>query len=314
MTALLHVHGQGSGFDLPEILLHTVLDFLKLLPFLFLAYLLTEWLAYSAGARTRYIVSRGGRFAPIIGGLLGAIPQCGFSAATAGLYASRVLSLGTVFAVFLSTSDEMLPILLAGGVELGTVFKLIAFKCTVGILLGFAVDGVCALLPKAPAAASAGDAEPPLGTCACGCGCGGERRGFPTVLLSALCHTLRVSLYLFLTMLAFETVVHLVGADAIAHALSEAGFLTVLLSALVGLIPNCAASVVITELWVAGAIPTGAMLAGLLVGSGVGLIVLFRTNRPMKQNLLILLVLLILGVSVGFLTDVTGLSAIFFER
>ena len=281
---------------------------------MFFAYLLTEWLAYSAGARTRYIVSRGGRLAPIFGGLLGAIPQCGFSAATAGLYAARVLSLGTLFAVFLSTSDEMLPILLAGGVELGVVLKLIGFKCVVGILLGFAVDGVCILFASRPIEAAADDVELPLGTCSCGCGCGGERRGFPAVLLGALCHTLRVALYLFFTMLAFEIVVHLVGEDVIAHALSEAGLLTVLLAALVGLIPNCAASVVITELWVAGAIPTGAMLAGLLVGSGVGLLVLFRTNRPMRQNLIILAVLLVFGVSVGALTDLTRLSVIFFGR
>lgn len=311
--ALLHAH-ERSGFDLLAILGHTALDFLKLLPFLFLAYLLTEWLAYSAGVRTRYVVSRGGRLAPIVGALLGAVPQCGFSAATAGLYAARVVSVGTVFAVFLSTSDEMLPILLAGGVELGVILKLIGFKCVVGLVLGFAVDGVCALLCKKPARTQVIDAELPIGTCSCGCGCRSEQRGIPAVVLGALRHTLRVSLYLFVTMLIFEVVVHLVGEAAIADALSRAGILTVLLSALVGLVPNCAASVVITELWVAGAIPTGAMLAGLLVGSGVGLLVLFRANRPMRQNLMILAALYVFGISVGFLTDATGLSAIFFGR
>ncbi len=314
MTALLHAHANGAGFSLPTVLLHATAELLKLLPFLFFAYLLSEWLVRAAGPRVRYAALRAGRLAPLVGGLLGAIPQCGFSAATAGLYARRVLTLGTLLAVFLSTSDEMLPILLAGGASPLLAVKLVAFKCAVGITIGFATDGVLRLLRRrARAEAAADSADADEGDCPCGC-CGGARAGFGGVLLSALRHTLSVALWLYLTVFAFECAVHLIGTEAIGRALSEAGFLTVLLSALLGLIPSCAVSVILTELWITGALGTGAMLAGLLVSAGVGLLVLFRSNRPMRENVLILALLYALSAGVGLLLEGTGLASFLFGK
>lgn len=315
MTALLyaHTHAHGAHFSLPTVLLHATAELAKLLPFLFLAYLLSEWLVRAAGVRVRYAVSRAGAFAPLVGGLLGAIPQCGFSAAAAGLYARRILSLGALIAVFLSTSDEMLPILLAGGVSPMAALRLVAFKCAVGILLGFAVDGVLLLFRRRAreAVSDGGDGDGEGCTCPC---CGGTREGMLGVLLSALRHTASVALWLYLTVFAFECAVHLIGTETMAHALAEAGVLTVLLSALLGLIPSCAVSVVLTELWLAGALSSGAMLAGLLVGAGVGLLVLFRTNRPVRESLFILLLLYALGCGVGLLLEGTGLAVLLFGR
>ena len=316
MTALLHAHTHGGGFWLPTVLWHATRELLTLLPFLYLAYLFSEWLVRSAGVRVRYAVSRAGRLAPLVGGLLGAIPQCGFSAATAGLYARRILSLGAMLAVFLSTSDEMLPILLAGGVSPLTALRLVAVKCGVGILLGFAVDGVLALSRRRAdrrAAEIASDGEGIACTCGC-CGGSGERAGIPALLLSALRHTASVALWIYLTVFAFEVAVHLVGTEAIGDALSRAGVLTVLFSALLGLIPSCAVSVVLSELWLSGALGTGALLAGLLVGAGVGLLVLFRTNRPMRENFLILALLYLFGAGVGLLLDATGLALLFIGK
>ena len=300
---LLHV-GHGGGFDPFAVFADTGLDFLRLLPFLFLACLLSEWLS-SRASRARLILSGGGRLGPLFGAIFGVIPQCGLSAAAARLYSARLVSLGTLLAVFLSTSDEMLPVLLAGGIAPLKVILLVLLKLGAALAVGFLVD---AFVKGAKGEASLDDILEDDTPCPCGCGSIGDQRGWVSLLFGALRHTLVISFYLFLTMLAFAFAVSLVGEERLADLLSSAGIFSVLLSALVGLIPNCAVSIVLSELWAVGAISTGSLLAGLLVGAGVGLLVLFRINRPLSDTLRIVLLLLGFGILFGLLVDLSGIG------
>lgn len=299
-----------------DVILDTLKDFGIVLPFLFLSYLFMEWLESRAGAGSRRLIAGSGRFAPALGGLLGAIPQCGFSAAAAGLYAGRVLSLGTLYAVFLSTSDEMLPILISERAAPLLILKILAVKVVCGIFFGFLTDLVLSFFRKKreapPAAAPAAtDGEDPT-ACPCGCvDCGGKR-GWKPILLSSLLHTAKIAAYLFATVFILNTVVFFVGEERLSDLLSSVPVLPQAAAALVGLIPNCAASVVVTELFVKGALSAGSMLAGLLSGAGIGTLILYRVNRPMRQNVAIVAVLWAMGFSVGLLFDLTGLSALIF--
>ncbi|MBQ8350441.1 MAG: arsenic efflux protein [Clostridia bacterium] len=277
-------------------LLHAVKDTLPLLPFLYLTYLLMELLEHKAGDRVNALIRRSGRVGPLAGGLLGMLPQCGFSAAAASLYAGRIVSLGTMLAVFLSTSDEMLPILLSKQLPLPSVLALIGTKAAVAVLIGFVVDLL--YRPKKE--------EHVEELCrAEGCHCEGK-----SVFLSALFHTLQVAGFILLATFALGIIIELVGEETLASLVLNRPVLGSLLAGLIGLIPNCAASVILTELHLAGALSLGAMLSGLLVGAGVGLLVLFRVNRHLKENLLILLTLYTIGVAIGILVDVTGLGTL----
>ena len=306
MTVAL-LHAEHGGSSLLSTLFSVSLEFLSLLPLLFLACLFCEWLSRSS-FRVRGALARRGFFAPFFGALLGVIPQCGLSAAAARLYASRLLSTGTLLAVFLSTSDEMLPILLAGGIPPLKVLSLVGVKLVFAALAGCLVNAVLRReVPPAHEDPSLFSDDTP---CPCGCGGSGGGSGWRPMLLGTLRHTLSISLYLFLTMLAFDVAVSAIGEARLAELLSSAGLLGVFLSALVGLIPSCAVSVVLSELWAVGAISTGALLSGLSVGAGVGLLVLFRVNRPPRNTLLVTALLLALGMLLGLLVDLSGLGAV----
>lgn len=277
--------------------LHTIEEAALTLPILYITYLLMELLEHKAGERVNSLISRSGKVAPLFGGLLGAIPQCGFSAAAAGLYAGRVISLGTLLAVFLSTSDEMVPVLLAGKMPPLSVLLLVGVKAIAAVLCGFVID----LLYRPKQAA--GQVEE-----LCeqdGCHCEGK-----SVFVAALWHALRVALFIFLASFVLHIAIELVGEERIAGLAFNIPVVGHLLAALIGLIPNCAASVVLTELYLGGAMSLGAMLSGLLVGAGVGILVLFRANRHAKENGMILLVLYAIGAALGMLFDLIGLGGI----
>lgn len=278
-------------------LLHAVKDTLPLLPFLYLTYLLMELLEHRSGERVNALIRRSGRVGPLVGGLLGILPQCGFSAAAASLYAGRVVTLGTMLAVFLSTSDEMLPILLSKQLPLPSVLALVFTKAAIAIVIGFLVDLLWRPREREARVEEVCRAE--------GCHCEGR-----SMFLSALIHTLQVALFIFLATFALGTVIELVGEDQLSGFVLGQPVVGSLLAGLVGLIPNCAASVILTELHLAGALSLGAMFSGLLVGAGVGVLVLFRVNRRVKENLLILLTLYAIGATVGILLDLSGLGAL----
>ena len=279
--------------------LHAAEHSLPLLPFLLLTYLLMELLEHKGGDKAERLIRKAGNAGPLAGGLLGALPQCGFAAAAASLYAARILSVGTLYAVFLSSSDEMLAVMLAQGISPIRILKILGVKVLVGIILGFLTDLFLRLVLRRPLIAEADtdlcEAE--------GCHC---ENG---IFRSALYHTLKVFLFVILVSFSLNIVIELVGEDSLAAFLSTVPFLGPLVCALVGLIPNCAASVVITQLYLTETISAGTMLAGLLTGSGVGILILFRTNKRLRENLVFTAVLYLFGALTGILLDLCHIGA-----
>ena len=271
-----------------HVLEHSVADTLYLVPFLFVTYLVMEWLEHKTGGKAQAAVQRAGAAGPIVGAVVGVVPQCGFSAVAATLWAGRVITLGTLFAVFLSTSDEMLPIFIAEQVPLDVILKILGAKIVVG-MVARRIDAPLHIHDLCE-----------RDHCHCHDGEGG-------ILKSALKHTLQVTVFIFVITIVLNGVLEVVGEDALGEFLSANPVLSVFGSALVGLVPNCAASVVIAQLYVSGVLGSGAMLAGLLVSAGVGLLVLVRTNRHWKQNVAIIVGLYAMGVFWGLIANALGI-------
>ena len=292
---LLHTHvheGEGILLFLEEVLLHGLIDTLKLIPFLFLTYLLMEFIEHRAGDRAEHFMKRAGRFAPLVGGALGAVPQCGFSAAASNFYAARVISLGTLIAVFLSTSDEMLPILISGDFGVGRAALLVLYKLIVGVLVGFLVDLILRLMRR-------DEREINIDNICENDNCHCERG----ILHSAIHHTVTITLFVLAITVAINTVVFFVGTEVIGEALDGIPVVSHIISALLGLIPNCAVSVALATFCSEGFISVGTMLAGLFSGAGVGILVLFRVNKNMRENLAVMGVLVLVGTVFGLLGD-----------
>ncbi len=282
-----------------DILQDAVKDTLYVIPFLFVTYLVMEWLEHKTGGKTEAAIQRAGAAGPIVGAVVGVIPQCGFSAAAATLWAGRVVTLGTLFAVFLSTSDEMLPIFIAEQVPLVVILKILGAKIVIGMIMGFIVDAGMRLARRIDSPLHIHD------LCEHDhCHCDDEEGG---ILKSAVKHTLQVTLFIFVITLVLNGVLAVVGEDALAEFLGANPALSVFGAALVGLVPNCAASIVIAQLYVDGVLGAGAMLAGLLVSAGVGLLVLVRTNRHWKQNVAIVVGLYATGVAWGLVANALGI-------
>lgn len=280
-----------------EIVIDSVIDSIKLLPFLFLTYLFMEWLEHKTGSAARNTIRTAGKLGPVWGGLLGVIPQCGFSAAASSLFAGRVITVGTLIAVYLSTSDEMFPIMISNAVPAATIIKILACKAAIGIISGFVVEYVYTHVLKKQEKEM--DIHEICEEERCNCEHG--------LLSSALTHTLHVFVYIFLISLALNIIIGLVGEETLAGLFTGAPIVGELIAALVGLIPNCASSVVITQLYLEHIIGTGAMMAGLLVNAGVGILILFRLNHDRKQNFRIIGLLYGLGVFWGIIIELTGI-------
>ena len=360
-----------------DILLDAGKDTLSLVPFLLVTYLALETLEHVAGDRVNGVIKRAGSAGPVVGSLLGIVPQCGFSAMAATLYAGRVVTLGTLVAVFLSTSDEMLPLLLAEQVPVQTMAMLLASKALIALVTGFIVDAAIRGLRR-NARAHAAIRRTVLGTAAnpahvnCAhddhtggdiidevaeagvsadhihelcerdhCGCdddegehehghshkhhhdhgraderehhghdhGHSHEGAPvlSIIRSAISHTVQVSAFIFLVTLILVAVLETFGESAIEQFLRGNETLAVLGSALVGLIPNCSASVVITQLYLEGALQLAPMLAGTLISAGVGYLVLFRTNRSARENVMFLVMMYVIGAGWGLVLSAFGL-------
>lgn len=359
-----------------DILLDAGKDTLSLVPFLLVTYLALETLEHVAGDSVNGAIKRAGAAGPVVGSLLGMVPQCGFSAMAATLYAGRVVTLGTLVAVFLSTSDEMLPLLLAEQVPLQTMAMLLASKALIALVTGFIVDAAIRGLRRNARAHAAIRrtvlgiaANPAHVNCAhddhtggdiidevaeagvsadhihelcerdhCGCdddedeherdhghshdhGHTGEHEhhhghshdhsheGAPvlSIIRSAISHTIQVSVFIFLVTLILVAVLETFGESAIEQFLRGNETLAVLGSALVGLIPNCSASVVITQLYLEGALQLAPMLAGTLISAGVGYLVLFRTNRSARENVVFLIMMYVIGAGWGLILSAFGL-------
>ena len=244
-----------------DILLDGCLDSLKLVPFLFVTYLIMEYLEHKTSTRTRAVIRRAGRLGPLAGSVAGAFPQCGFSAAASNLYAGGIITTGTLIAVFLSTSDEMLPIFISESVDVGVILGILGIKVVLGMITGFLVDFLFRFKPspiRYKEIHSMCESEH------CGCEEG--------IFLSAVKHTLKIFAFILLVSVALNFLIALGGEDRLADFMSERLVIGPLVAGVVGLIPNCASSVVITQLYLNHMISFGAMMSGLLVGAGVGLL------------------------------------------
>lgn len=278
--------------EFAHIVEHTLLDSLKLVPFLFVTYLVMEYLEHRAGNKVEEWVHKAGKAGPLVGAVAGAAPQCGFSAAASNLYAGRIISLGTLIAIFLSTSDEMLPILISEKQPLDVILKLLLAKIVIGVIAGFIIDFIFSHKDHED------EHEHIHEICEhehCHCEEG--------ILRSAVSHTLQITFFIILITFVLNLVLHFVGEEVLAQVILNRPVLGPMLAGMVGLIPNCAASVVITQLYLGGALSLGAMMAGLLTGSGVGLLVLFRVNSDKRENLSILGMLYLIGVIAGVVIE-----------
>ena len=274
---------------LEEVVLDTLIDGIKLIPFLFVAFLIIELLEHKLDSKK--IVSKSGKFGPFIGSILGAFPQCGFSVLGTNLYSTRIITLGTLISIYLSTSDEMIPVMLSQKIDTITVLKIIGIKVIVGMIFGFIID----LLIRRKE-------EVHIKDCCEEDHCHCEKG----ILRSTLHHTLSIFLFILVASLLINTILFFLGEEFLQTLFLKDSIFGPFVSSLVGLIPNCASSVVITELYLSSAITFGALMSGLLTGAGVGILVLFRTNKNLKENISILLTIYSIGVIIGMVFDIIG--------
>lgn len=283
-----------------DVIADTLIDALKLLPFLFVTYLVMEYIEHKSGDKAEEMVQKAGRFGPFIGSILGVVPQCGFSAAASNLYAGRIITLGTLLSIYLSTSDEMLPIFISEQVPILTILRILGIKVLIGMAAGFAIDLVIRKKHNDGSEHEHLKIEEMCDHQHCHCGEG-------KIWKSALSHTLQIIFFIIVVSFVLNLLIEVIGEDSLSAVLSGRPVIGCMLAGIIGLIPNCAASVVLTQLYLEGMLSAGSMIAGLLVGAGVGLLVLFRVNENLKENLKITVLLYGIGVVSGILIETAGL-------
>lgn len=286
-----------------EVIEDTLIDAIKLLPFLFITYLIMEYIEHKMGEKSKKAIKKSGKFGPIIGGILGAFPQCGFSVSATNLYAGRVITLGTLIAVYLSTSDEMLPIFISEAVSPIIILKILSIKLIVGIIAGILIDLIIGLIDKKIIKEDKEENE--IGHICEEEHCHCNENG---VIKSALKHTLNIFLFIILITFIINIIVHFVGEETISSWILNKPIIGPIITSLIGLIPNCAASVIITNMYLEEVISLGSMIAGLLTGAGVGLAVLFKTNNKLKENIGILALLYTIGAISGIIIELLGIA------
>lgn len=277
-----------------EVILDTIVDSLKLIPFLLVAFLIIELLEHKLNNKTKNIITKSKKVGPIIGSLLGVIPQCGFSVMATNLYITRIITLGTLISIYLSTSDEMLIIMISEKVEISLILKILLIKIFFGIVYGLIIDKIINKKKK--------DKETNYELCDeehCDCN--------HSILLSAIKHTLHITLFIFIITLIINTIFTLLGDNYLSKILLNNSTLSSFITSLIGLIPNCAASVILTELYLNSTISLGALIGGLLTSSGSSLLVLIKNNKNKKENLSIILLLYALGVLSGIIIELISL-------
>ncbi len=273
-----------------DIIKDTLIDGLKLIPFLFLAFLVIELIEHKLGKKGKKVISKSGSYGPLLGGLLGLFPQCGFSVMATNLYVTRIVSLGTLISIYLTTSDEMLPILISQNVEASIIIKILAIKLIVGIISGFIIDLV---IRKSKTKISTNYEICDDEHCHCETG----------IIKSTIIHTLKTLLFIVLISFLLNLLLFYVGEDYLSKIFLKNSLLGPFVASLIGLIPNCGASIMLTELYLNEAISLGSAMAGLLTGSGVAILVLFKSNKNLKENLFILGLIYFIGVLSGIIIE-----------
>lgn len=280
-----------------EVIEEAVIDSIKILPFLFITYLIMEYIEHKTSEKSKDMIKKSGKIGPLIGSILGIFPQCGFSVSATNLYAARVITLGTLIAVYLSTSDEMLPIFISEAVPITTILKILGIKLIIGMIAGFIIDFVLRIKNK-----DKQEENKIVDLCEkehCHCDHG--------IIKSSLKHTLNIFIFILLVTLIINMAMYFIGEETIAGILSGIPILGPVIAGIIGLIPNCAASVILTQLYLENVINAATMISGLLVGAGVGLLVLFRTNKGLKENLKITGLLYAIGVISGIIIELIGI-------
>lgn len=293
-----------------EIIEETLIDAVKLLPFLFITYLIMEYIEHKVGHKTKSAIKKSGKWGPIIGSILGVFPQCGFSVSATNLYAGRVITLGTLIAVYLSTSDEMLPIFISEAVSPIIILKILGIKLIIGMIAGVIIDLFVHLIIKNKNKKIVQQNEEYSEENEIGHMCEEEHChcNESGILKSAIHHTLSILVFIVLITFIINIVVHFVGEDTIAGWILNKPVIGPVIASLIGLIPNCAASVIITNMYLENVISLGSMISGLLTGAGVGLAVLFKTNNRIKENMSIIILLYAIGVISGIMIDLIGIT------
>lgn len=269
-----------------EVIIDTLIDSIKLLPFLLIAFLIMEYIEHKFSDKSKRKIEKAGKFGPLIGSFLGALPQCGFSVMATNLYATRIITVGTLISIYLSTSDEMLPILLSEGTNINIIVKILLIKILIGMFFGFVIDILLRKKKKQ-------DYEIKDFCIEQHCDC---EHG---IFKSAIKHTLNILLFIFIITFILNSGIHYLGEDRISMIFMKNSIFGPFLASLIGLIPNCGASVVITELYLNNTISFASCIAGLLTGSGVALLILFKVNKNIKDNLKIILTIYLIGALSG---------------
>lgn len=278
-----------------DIIQDTLLDTVKLLPFLFVTFLLIEYIEHKIN--NKKIITKSQKFGPFFGSLLGIIPQCGISASATNLYATRIITLGTLISVYLSTSDEMLPLLIANKTDGNTILKILGLKFLIGMVAGFIIDLILRKRKQNNKLEIKELCEHDH------CNCNHNH----SIIKSALIHTLSITLFIMIFSFGINIIFEYLGESFLEKLFMKNTVFSYFLSSLVGLIPNCGASVLITELYINNTITLGATLSGLLTGAGIGLLILFRTNKSIKENITIISIIYLIGIISGIIIDLIGL-------
>ena len=277
-----------------DILAETILDTIKLLPFLFITYLVMEYIEHKTSEKVKDTIKKSGKIGPLLGALVGIFPQCGFSVSATNLYSARVITLGTLLSVYLVTSDEMLPILLTEAMPVTTILTILGIKLLIGIIAGFIIDFVIRITKEEAVEEQKIEEICEHDHCHCDEG----------IIRSSIKHTLNILIYIFIISLAIHIIISLIGEEAISNFVSQNIVLGPIVAGLVGLIPNCASSVILTELFVESVISMPILISGVAVNAGVGILVLFKTNKNVKENLKIVGLLYAIGVLSGIILQI----------
>lgn len=273
-----------------ECIIDSLIDTIKLIPYLLVTFMILEYLEHKLSKKNEKILKKNKKYGPIIGALLGALPQCGFSTMAASLFSSRVITIGTLIAVFLATSDEMLPIMISEKIPILEIIYIISFKVIIGIIIGLFIDTMIKYKGNTKDIHHLCEKEH------CDCDSDG-------IIISSIKHTLKIAIFILIANIGISLLIYWVGEENLENLLLRNNPITYFIASLIGLIPNCASSVIMTELYISKFISLGTLISGLLTGSGLGILILFRTNEDLKENMKILGIIYIVGVIIGFLTD-----------
>lgn len=267
-----------------------LIDTLKVFPFLLISFYIIEILEHTINSNKR--LESSGKYGPVLGSLLGIIPQCGIASIATNLYVTGIITLGTLISVFLSTSDEMIPILLSEKVSIKLILIILGIKLVVGLVSGLLIDLVYPRKIKSHYEICEEEH----------CHCDDHK------FISAFKHTINISLFILVINVLLNMVFNYGLNDYLSSLLLKDSIFSPIITSLIGLIPNCASSIVITKLYLASSISFGSMIAGLLTNSGIALVVLFKTNRNLKENINIILLTYFIGTVIGIILNILHIA------